>query len=156
MERGSLPQRCFTLKMFVSLITKNKMFYVRLPQTCKLLSKVRNLKTACLVQWLARLPGIQEVLGSIPCYTLEIYLEVQGMEQGPPSLVRTTGQLLDTRSREIWLRKLKFRLRDKHFANHKAPCTAIWQQPLQSILALRGCSATDFLIIIRRRRLQPL
>ena len=47
------------------------------------------------------------------------------------------------RSSKIWLRKLKLRLRDKRFANHKAPCTAIWQQPLQSVLALRGCSATD-------------
>ena len=34
------------------------------------------------------------------------------------------------------------------FANHKAPCTAISQQPLQSVLALRGCSATDLLFII--------
>ena len=47
------------------------------------------------------------------------------------------------RSSEIRLRKLKLRLRDKRFANHKASCTAIWQQPLQSVLALRRCSATD-------------
>ena len=47
------------------------------------------------------------------------------------------------RSSEIRLRELKLRLRDKCFANHKAPCTAIWQQPVQSVLALRGCSATD-------------
>ena len=32
--------------------------------------------TACLVQWLARLTVIQEVPGSIPGYTLEIFLEV--------------------------------------------------------------------------------
>ena len=49
------------------------------------------------------------------------------------------------RSREIRLRKLKLRLRDKRFAKHKAPCSAIWQQPLQSILALRSYSATDLL-----------
>ena len=30
------------------------------------------------------------------------------------------------RSSEIRLRKLKLRLRDKRFANHKAPCIAIW------------------------------
>ena len=47
------------------------------------------------------------------------------------------------RSREIRLRKQKLRLRDKRFANHKVPCTVIWQQPLQSVLALRSCSATD-------------
>ena len=51
------------------------------------------------------------------------------------------------RSSEIQLRKLKLRLRDKRFANHKAPCTAIWQQPLQSVMALRGCSATDLILI---------
>ena len=32
--------------------------------------------TTCLVQWLARLTAIQEDLGSIPGYTLEIFLEV--------------------------------------------------------------------------------
>ena len=31
------------------------------------------------------------------------------------------------RSSEIRLRKLKLRLRDKLFTNHKAPCTVIWQ-----------------------------
>ena len=51
------------------------------------------------------------------------------------------------RNSEIRLRKLKLRLKDKRFANHKAPCTAIWQQPLQSVLALRGCSATDFKLL---------
>ena len=104
--------------------------------------------TTCLVQWLARLTAIQEVPGFIPCYTLEIFLEVQGLERGPPSLMRTIGQLLDMRSSKIRLRKLKLRLGDKRFANHKAPCTAISQQPLQSVLALRGCSATDFLFLI--------
>ena len=49
------------------------------------------------------------------------------------------------RSSDIRLRKLKLRLRDKCFVNHKAPCTAIWQQPLQSVLALRGCSTTDLI-----------
>ena len=48
-------------------------------------------------------------------------------------------------SSEIRLRKLKLRLRYRRFANYKAPCTAIWQQPLQSVLALRGCSATDLI-----------
>ena len=51
------------------------------------------------------------------------------------------------RSSEIRLRKLKLRLRDKRFANHKAPCTVVWQQPLQSVLALRGSSAMDFNLI---------
>ena len=51
----------------------------------------------------------------------------------------------DMRSSEIRLRKVKLSLRDKRFVNHKAPCTAIWQQPLQSVLALRGCSATDLI-----------
>ena len=32
--------------------------------------------TTCLVCWLARLTAIQEVPGSIPGYTLEIFLEV--------------------------------------------------------------------------------
>ena len=50
------------------------------------------------------------------------------------------------RSSKIQLRKLKLRLRDKRFAIHKAPCTAIWQQPLQSVLALRSCSATDLIL----------
>ena len=102
--------------------------------------------TACLVQWLARLTAIQEVPGSIPGYTLQIFLEVQGLEWGSPSLARTIGWLLDMRNSETRLRKLKLRLRDKRFANHKAPCTAIWQQPLQSVLALRGCSAPDLFI----------
>ena len=31
---------------------------------------------ACLVQWLAHLTAIQEVLGSIPGYTLDIFLEL--------------------------------------------------------------------------------
>ena len=59
-------------------------------------------------------------------------------------LVRIIGSLLDISS-EIRLRKLKLRLRDKRFANHKAPCTAVWQQPLQLVLALRGCSAMDLI-----------
>ena len=63
------------------------------------------------------------------------------MEWGPPSLMRTIGLLLDMRSSKVQLRKLKLQLKDKRFANHKAPCTVIWQQPLQSVLALRGCGA---------------
>ena len=51
------------------------------------------------------------------------------------------------RSSEIRLRKLKLRLRYKRFANHKVPCTAIWQQPLQLVLALRSCSAMDIIIL---------
>ena len=34
------------------------------------------LETGCLVYWLARLTAIQEVPGSIPDYTLEIFLEL--------------------------------------------------------------------------------
>ena len=52
------------------------------------------------------------------------------------------------RSSEIRLRKLKLRLRDKPFANYKAPSTALWQQLLQSILALQGCSVTDLRIFL--------
>ena len=51
------------------------------------------------------------------------------------------------RTSEIRLTKLKLRLRDKRFANHKARCTAIWQQPLQSVLALQGCSAMDLIFL---------
>ena len=35
-----------------------------------------KVKTACLVWWLARLTTTQEVLSSIPDYTLEIFREV--------------------------------------------------------------------------------
>ena len=52
------------------------------------------------------------------------------------------------RSSEVRLRKLKSMLSDKCFANYKVPCTAVWQQPLQSVLALRGCSATDLIYLI--------
>ena len=55
------------------------------------------------------------------------------------------------RSSEIRLRKLKLRLRDKRFANHKAPCIAIWQQLLQSVLALRSCSAMDLILSFNQR-----
>ena len=55
--------------------------------------------------------------------------------------------LLDITSSKIRLRKLKLRLRERHVANHEAPCTAICQQPLQSILALQSCSATDLILI---------
>ena len=100
----------------------------------------------CLVQWVAHLAAFQEVSGSITDHTLGIFLEVQGMEQGPPSLVRTIGQLLDMRSSEIWLRKFKLRLRNERFANHRAPCTSIWQLPFQSVLALWSCSAKDLFL----------
>ena len=50
-----------------------------------------EISTACLVQWLGRFTAIQEVPGSIPGYTLEMFLEVQVLERGPPCLVRTIG-----------------------------------------------------------------
>ena len=37
------------------------------------------------------LAAIQEIPGSIPGYTLEIFLEVKDLERGPPSLVTTIG-----------------------------------------------------------------
>ena len=49
---------------------------------------------------------------------------------------------------QIRLRKLKLRLKDKRFDYHKATCTVIWQQPLQSVLALRSCSTMDLYDII--------
>ena len=52
------------------------------------------------------------------------------------------------RSSKIQLRKLKLRLRDNALLTTRSPpYNTIWEQPLQSILALRSCSATDFLII---------
>ena len=60
---------------------------------------------------------------------------------GTGSTQASWGQL----GSKIRLRKLKLRLRDKRFANHKAPCTVIWQQLLQSVMALRGCSAADII-----------
>ena len=99
-------------------------------------------QTVCLVQCQhAQLPS------KISGYTLEIFLEAQGLERGLPCLVRTIGWLFDMINREIRLRKLKLRLRDKRFANHKAPCTVIWQQPLQSVLALRGLQRHEFIFI---------
>ena len=44
-------------------------------------------ESACLLWWLARLTAIQEVLDSIPVYTLEIFLEVYGLERGSQSFV---------------------------------------------------------------------
>ena len=55
----------------------------------------KRTSTTRLVQWLACLTAIQEVPGSIPGYTLEIFLDIQCLERGPPSLMRTIGQLLD-------------------------------------------------------------
>ena len=103
----------------------------------------------CIIVYYS-LTAIQEVPGLIPGYTLGIFLELQGLERGPPSLARTTGQVLDMRGNEIRLRKLKLRLRDKCFVNHKAPWTAIWQQQLQSVFVLRGCSATDLFSILQQ------
>ena len=77
--------------------------------------------TTCLVQWLSRLTAIQEVPGSIPGYTLVIFLEAQGLERGPPSLLRPIGQLLEMRSSEIRLRKLKLRLRDSALLTTRPP-----------------------------------
>ena len=71
------------------------------------------------------LTAIQEVPGSIPGYTLEIFLEVQGLERDPPSLVRAIGQLLDMTRSKIRLRKLKLRLRDKCLANHLTATTSV-------------------------------
>ena len=105
--------------------------------------------TTCLIQWLVglRLTAIQEVLGSIPGYALEIFLEVQGLERGPPCLVRPIGQLLDMRSSEIRLRKLKLRLGDSAQLTTRPSFTAIWQEPLQQVLDLRNCNATDLILI---------
>ena len=80
----------------------------------------RGYLTTCLVQWIARLTAIQEVPGSIPGYILEIFLEVQGLDRDPPSLVRPIGQLLDKRSSEIRLRKLKLRLGDSALLTTRA------------------------------------
>ena len=77
--------------------------------------------TVSVVQWLACLTTIPEVLGPISSCTLEIFLEISDLELGLLTLMRTIVQQLDMRSSEIRLRKLKLRLRVKHFANHKAP-----------------------------------
>ena len=111
--------------------------------------------TTHLVQWSARLTAIQEVPGSIPGYTLEIFLEVQGLERGPPSLVRPIGQLLDMRSSEIWLRKLKLRLRDNALLTTKSPVLSSGSQPLQSVVALWSCSATEKSMLDRIYTLKP-
>ena len=49
------------------------------------------------------------------------FSEVQGLERGPPSLVRPIGQLVDMRSSETRLRKLKLRLRDNALLTTRPP-----------------------------------
>ena len=92
-------------------------------KTCRCLTifKGHQDMTACLVQWLARLFTIQEVPGSIPGYTLEILLEVLGLERGPPSFMRPIGQPLNMRSSEIRLRKQKLKLRDNALLTTMSP-----------------------------------
>ena len=105
--------------------------------------------TACLVWWLARLTASQEVPDSISGYTLEIFFWKYRVWNGVhPTSCEGNWIAIWIGKSEIRLRKLKLRLRDKRFANHKAACTVIWQQPLQEILALRGCSAMDLLLLL--------
>ena len=59
--------------------------------------------------------------GSIPSYFLDIFLEIQGQERDPLSLVRTIGQLFDMKMSEIRLRKLKLRLRDSALLTTRPP-----------------------------------
>ena len=53
---------------------------------------------------------------------------------------------------KIRLRKLKLRLRDYALLSTRPP-TAIWQQPLQSVLAPRSCSATDSILTSRKENI---
>ena len=46
------------------------------------------------------------------------------------------------------VKKTEIKVEGLRFANHKIPCTAIWQQPLQSVLALWSCSATDLFYLL--------
>ena len=72
---------------------------------------------------------------------------IGGLERGPLSLVRTIRLLFDVRNSEDRLRKVKLMLRDKRFDNHKAHCTPIWQQPLQSVsMDVVGVVATRILV----------
>ena len=43
------------------------------------------------------------------------------------------------------VKKTEIKVEGKLVANNKALCTAIWQERLRSILALRSCSATDLI-----------
>ena len=43
-------------------------------------------------------------------------------------------------------------LKSFYCRNHKAPCTVIWRQPLQSVLALRSSSVTDLIIFLNLQR----
>ena len=58
------------------------------------------------------LTTIPEVQVPIPGYTQTIFLVIWGVDEDSPSLFRTVRYLLDKRSSEILLRKLKLRLRD--------------------------------------------
>ena len=44
-------------------------------------------------------------------------------------------------------KKIEIKVVGQRFGNHKTPCFAKWQQLLQSVLALRSCSATDLQLI---------
>ena len=91
--------------------------------------------------------NFQEVPGSIPSYTLEMFSRSVGSGTGSTQPCEDNWVATRYEKQRIRLRKMKLRLRDKRFANHKAPCTVIWQQPLQSVLPLRSCSATDLYYI---------
>ena len=58
--------------------------------------------------------------GSIPGYTLEIFLGVKGLEWGSFRPMKTVGEVLDT-SKEIRLRIFKLRLRDNTFLTRSPP-----------------------------------
>ena len=76
-------------------------------------------RTAALVpEFAGKDLSLGRTLDDVICICIEIFMEVHGLKQGPCSLVRTIGQLLDKRRREVWLRKLKLRLRDRCFGNH--------------------------------------
>ena len=55
------------------------------------------------------------------------------------------------RSSDIRLRELKLGWGISALLTTRPPCTAIWQQPLQSALALLSCSATDLFIYFIRK-----
>ena len=78
---------------------------------------------------------------NVPGFDYRLYIRnfsvSTGSGTGPPTLVRTTEWLFDTRSSEIRLSKLKLRLLDICFANHRAPCILIWKQPIQLALVIR-------------------
>ena len=102
-EMRGLPSVACHARIAMSLSARmlHTIFLKNLIVMCDFFYLLQFILTTCLVQWLPRLTAIREVLGSIPGYTLEIFLAIQGLDQGPPSLVRTIGQLLDMRSSEI-------------------------------------------------------